>query len=151
MGTLVKIGKTVETAKRNKIVWREVDPADEPELCGSWYPSRLGSYGPYKFNKVVRAQKKVIEGTKGKRIRIVDISYLSLLPADPGYEVCEGFHSWTRKPGFIFADSKLCWAIIPKGSQYVLGEFSEIVSLDIIVFFSFWKFIKYLICTRQKN
>jgi hypothetical protein len=93
---------------------------------------------------------------------LVEIENLRIVPKDGsnGGEsvvpvINEGFHSFTTKHlekliGKGNRQKKIV-AIIPKGAQYAKGTKNDIVSNRIIVFSSFWKFIKYLICTHQKN
>jgi hypothetical protein len=93
--------------------------------------------------------------------KLVEIENLRIVPkggSNGGESVVpvinEGFHSFTTRHlekliGKGNRQKKI--AIIPKGAQYAKGTDNDIVSNRIIVFSSYWKFIKYLICTQKKN
>ena len=145
------VSSPIQIAKRGILVWKIVEPIQNNEIP-QWVPAVIEGTGAYKFNEVLKAR-----GIRNEKL--VEIENLRIV--DGGEDVSpvinEGFHSFTtryleelivkgKRPKKI---KKI--AIIPKGAQYAKGTKNDIVSNRIIVFSSFWKFIKYLICTHQKN
>jgi len=148
------VSSPIQIAKRGILVWKIVEPIQNNEIP-QWVPAVIEGTGAYKFNEVLKAR-----GIRNEKL--VEIENLRIVPKDGsnGGEsvvpvINEGFHSFTTKHlekliGKGNRQKKIV-AIIPKGAQYAKGTKNDIVSNRIIVFSSFWKFIKYLICTHQKN
>lgn len=97
-------------------------------------------YGPfhsvchYKFNTPVRADKQKDFGYG------YGFEKLCKLSSDGSGEICEGFHSYLHKHDAVSLVSKfktghfVKTCIIPKGTEYCMGEHDDIVSTHIIVF-----------------
>lgn len=92
----------------------------------------------YKYNTVVRAERFILFGGN-KRIKHLCFSYYD--------SVNEGFHAYRiKKKHFYMRDyTEMKRAIIPKGSEYVIGNENDIVSSDIIVFRTNKDYVKYRI------
>jgi len=145
------VSSPIQVAKRGILVWKVVEPIQNNEIP-QWIPATIKGTGGYKFNEVLKAR-----GIRNEKL--IEIENLRIVPKDGsnGGEsvvpvINEGFHSFTTRPLVIGkGNRRKKIAIIPKGAQYAKGTKNDMVSNRIIVFSSFWKFIKYLICTHQKN
>jgi hypothetical protein len=132
------VNSPIQIAKRGILVWKIVKPIQNNEIP-QWVPVTIDGTGAYKFNEVLKAR-----GIRNEKL--FEIENLKIVPRDGwGVPVInEGFHSFTtRHIRSRLGQKKI--AIIPKGAQYAKGTIDDIVSNRIIVFYSFWKFIKYLI------
>ena len=124
------IGK-VEIAEKNIRTYKEVLTfKNEKDV---WYPIVMTQRGAHKFNQTLIASK-VIYTNIG--ITYMPIEHLNPYPGkyDHRMLICEGFHSHTVR----LPNTKIC--IIPKNSEYCIGEDLEIVSNKIIVFNNRWNY-----------
>lgn len=145
-----------DIAKRNIVCWKVVDPIKD-SVPPQWLPKQVKGTGAYKFNKVCKARKygwpevmapvkAEVRKSKGVSKRVLrEIDHLEIKQQDGLLTIEEGFHAFRcyKKPKS--SGLKFYPCIIPKGSEYGLGVYSDIVSTRIIVFSSFMGFLKYLL------
>ena len=143
---------STDIAKRNIVCWKVVDPIKD-SVPSQWLPKHIEDTGAYEFNKICKARKfgwpEVIATGSGrnKSVKRVlrEIDRLEIKRQDGHLTIEEGFHAFqTYKKAKSF-NFKFYPCIIPKGSEYGLGDHCDIVSTRIIVFSSFIKFLKYLL------
>ena len=152
---------STDIAKRNIVCWKVVDPIKD-SVPPQWLPKRIEDTGAYEFNKVCKARKiewsegmapvrglvKKSKGVGKRVLREIDHLEIKRVGQEGLLTIEEGFHAFqtykdAKSSYFKFYPFYPC--IIPKGSEYGLGIFNDIVSTRIIVFSSFMKFLKYLL------
>lgn len=148
---------STDIAKRNIVCWKVVDPIKD-SVPPQWLPKRINNTGAYEFNKVCKARKigwsevmapvkESVRKSRGVSKKVLrEIDHLEIKQQEGFLTIEEGFHAFrgykkAKSSGYF--DFYPC--IIPKGSEYGLGVYDDIVSTRIIVFSSFIKFLKYLL------
>lgn len=147
---------STDIAKRNIVCWKVVDPIKD-SVPPQWLPKNIEDTGAYEFNKICNARKigwmAPVSGEKasvrksrgvGKRV-LREIDHLEIKRQDGLLTIEEGFHAFRTYKKARASNFKFYPCIIPKGSEYGLGVYSDIVSTRIIVFSSFIGFLKYLL------
>lgn len=150
---------STDIAKRNIVCWKVVDPIKD-SVPLQWLPKRIEDTGAYEFNRVCKARKfewsegmapvrGLVKKSKrvGKRVlREIDHLEIKRVGQEGLLTIEEGFHAFrTYKKARASGYLNFYPCIIPKGSEYGLGIYNDIVSTRIIVFSSFIKFLKYLL------
>lgn len=118
MCLIIKEDCEIETAKKDITTYKKVRVVNDSFWSGIFFGGR------FRFNKLEKAVTKL-------SINIF------------GTEIDEGFHSFKRLHNNYITYGKLVICIIPKGSEYCLGTEDDIVSNQIIVFRTFFDYIKY--------
>lgn len=128
---LVAKDKKILIAKKDILVYKTVFDK-HGEWTGIFFDRRC-----YEYNTSVRAERYTVFGDKG--IEHLYFSYRN--------SVDEGFHAYRIKKKHFYMRhyTEMKKAIIPKGSEYVIGEEDDIVSSDIIVFRTNKDYVKYRI------
>lgn len=99
--------------------------------------------GAYEFNKVIRARGL------DDNSRLVEVEKLRVnVVGNKIFTINSGFHAFR-----IFTKIIDCfksrgigyYSIIPRGSEYAIGNNGTIVSTQIIVFSNLWKYLKWKI------
>ena len=141
MCLLLKKGSNILKAERKIICWKIVKKIKENKDILQWVPYFVSDQGAFQFNVPVEARK--IEDGK-----LIEIKHLESIYDKGDLVVIEGFHA-KRKLRYhylpLLGENFPCICIIPKSSEYAIGEYGDIVSTQIIVFSSIWKFLRYLI------
>lgn len=146
---------STDIARRNIVCWKVVDPIKD-SVPLQWLPRNIDGTGAYEFNKVCKARKYVSEvmepvkesvrKSKGVSKRVLrEIDHLEIKIQDGHLIIEEGFHAFRGYKRAKSSGLKFYPCIIPKGSEYGLGNYGDIVSTRIIVFSSFMGFLKYLL------
>lgn len=143
---------STDIAKRNIVCWKVVDPIKD-SVPPQWLPRRIEDTGAYEFNKVCKARKyrsevmvPVKESVRKSSKRVLrEIDRLEIKQQDGLLTIEEGFHAFRGYMKAKASGLNFYPCIIPKGSEYGLGVYDDIVSTRIIVFSSFIKFLKYLL------
>ena len=117
MCLIVKEGCKIETAKEDITTYKKVMIQDDFLWSGVFYGGR------FRFNKL----EKTVTNLSINECKNIE----------------EGFHSFKRSRDNYIIFGKLVICIIPKGSEYCLGKSGDIVSNQIIVFRTFFDYIKY--------
>ena len=134
-----------DIAKRNIVCWKVVNPIEDVVPL-QWLPKQISYTGAYEFNKVCRARKNEGSGVITlDKWTLREIDCLEIKHQEGFLIIEEGFHAYRtyKKAKSSGLDFYPC--IIPRGSEYGLGVYDDIVSTRIIVFSSFIKFLKYLL------
>lgn len=113
----VKEGCKIEIAKKDITTYKKVKIQNDSFWGGVCYG------GKFCFNKLEKT-----------------VTNLSI---NKYKEINEGFHSFKRLRDNYVRCGKLVICIIPKGSEYCLGKNGDIVSNEIIVFRTVFKYTKY--------
>lgn len=147
---------STDIAKRNIVCWKVVDPIKD-SVPLQWLPKRIEDTGAYEFNRVCKARKfewsegmarGLVRKSKGvgKRVlREIDHLEIKRVGQEGLLTIEEGFHAFQTYKDARASNFKFYPCIIPKGSEYGLGIYNDIVSTRIIVFSSFMGFLKYLL------
>ena len=146
---------STDIAKRNIVCWKVVDPIKD-SVPPQWLPKQISDTGAYEFNKVCKARKyrsevmvpvkESVRKSRGVSKKVLrEIDRLEIKRQDGLLTIEEGFHAFRGYKKAKASGFKFYPCIIPKGSEYGLGVYEDIVSTRIIVFSSFLGFLKYLL------
>lgn len=117
MCLIVKDGCKIEIAKKDITTYKKV------KILNDFFWGGVFFGGAFCFNKL----EKIITNLSINKYKKIN----------------EGFHSFKRSGYNYITSGKLLICIIPKGSEYCLGINGDVVSNQIIVFRTFFDYIKY--------